>query len=178
MSARARARRFAIAGIALTIALAAFRSQIADALVLRGDAMLYRNQLTRARAMYARALEFDASSAAAADRYVFISLEQRTYPSLQSAILVASKYLHLHPLDPSVMADRALCYLLERRYVRAQRDFERLARETRDPRYAVFAGWAALRTGNRAHAIAWWKDALREHPSYRPALDALKEAQR
>lgn len=172
-----RMRRFATALLALSLSAAILHAQIADALVLRGDALLYRHQMQHAKELYRRALLFDASSPAGADRFVFVAMQQRTLRSLAEAIDVATQYLRRQPSNVTIRGDRALCYLIEHRYARALTDFENLARAGHDPRSAVFAGWSALHAGERALAFVWWKRALRWAPSYRPALDAL-EAQR
>jgi tetratricopeptide (TPR) repeat protein len=141
-------RRVAVAVIALAIAALIFRPQIADALVARGDDLLYKNARDRALLHYARALAFDPASGTAADRYVFVSMERHTRASLGDALAVANAYLRSHPGDSSVLNDRALCYLVLRQYRNAARDFELAARSGgggRDDLFARLASRAAAR---------------------------------
>ncbi|HEY8296751.1 MAG TPA: tetratricopeptide repeat protein [Candidatus Baltobacteraceae bacterium] len=170
-----RARRFLVAAASLSVAALLFRAQLGAALVVRGDDFLYRSDARQARTYYARALRFDPDSESAADRYVFFGLQVRTHASLDAAIGVASAYLRRHPDDGAILADRALAYLIERRYDKAEPDFERAARASRDPRYFTFAGWAALRAGRESVARDLFDRALTIDPRFRPARYALRE---
>jgi tetratricopeptide (TPR) repeat protein len=167
-----RARRFTMALCALAGAALLFRSQVADALVLRGDDYLYRGEPARALQRYARALALDPFSQSAVDRYVFVSIERSDF---SGAVAVATRYLSSRPNDGTVRTDRALCYLHERRYALAERDFESAARATGSAPTFVFAGWAARHAGNLKAARALWMQALRIRPGYRPATLALAE---
>lgn len=173
-----RARRFALAGVALALSALLFRSQIADALVIRGDDYLYRGDSVAALERYRRALSIEPRSQTAADRYVFVSMRVQTRASLDRAIAAATRYLSRRPSDATVLGDRALCYLHEKRYALAQADFERAARSARSPSAYVFAGWAAKRGGRDAAARALWIRALRVSPRYRPARVALTQDRR
>jgi tetratricopeptide (TPR) repeat protein len=169
-----RVRRVILALAALFLSALAFRSQISQAVVVRGDDMLYRNRLDAARDRYRRALAIDPSSETAVDRYVFASMERRTPNALAQAISIASTFLKSHPKDGPLLADRALCYLLQHRYRQALNDFRDAAARMRDPRYYVFAGWCARRLGERSDARSLWEAALMIRSGFRPALAALR----
>lgn len=170
-----RLRRFAVAVFALSCASVLFRTQVADALVIRGDEYMYRGDRIAALERYKRALTIAPGLEVAADRYVFVSLERQTPSSLRAAIAVADRYLRRHPSDAAVLSDRALCYLHLQRYGLAQQDFERAAKATHEANDYVFAGWAAARAGHLRQADGLWREALRVHPGYRPAMAALSE---
>ncbi len=173
MTVGSRLRRFAVAFCALGIGILLFRAQVATSLVVRGDDFLYRRQVERARGYYVRALWFDPESRAAADRYVFFGMQERTPASLAASIAIASRYLALRPDDATVLADRALCYQIERRYSEAAPDFSHAGALARDPRYFTFAGWAALRSGKRREARMLWHEALALDGRFGPARFAL-----
>lgn len=164
--------------MALLCAGVLFRSQVADALVIRGDDYLYRGGRVQALVRYNRALLVDPDSEVAADRYVFLSLQRQTSASLAAALAVASRYLHRHPHDAPLLRDRALCYLHLRKYEAAERDFADAARASGAPDAYVFAGWAAQHAGRQRDASVLWHQALRIRPQYRPAALALVEQPR
>lgn len=170
-----RVRRFAVAVLALSCASVLFRTQVADALVIRGDEYMYRGDRRAALDRYKRALTIAPGLQVAADRYVFVSLERQTPASLREAVAIADRYLGQHPSDAAVLSDRALCHLHLQEYALAQRDFEQAARSSHAVNDYVFAGWAAARAGHRRQAAGLWREALRVHPGYRPALAALSE---
>lgn len=170
-----RLRRFAIAAVALVLAFVLFRSQVAQALIVRGDEFLYRGNTPAALERYQRALALMPESQTAADRYAFLSLQQNTPSSLRRAITIAGRYLRRHPGDAVLLTDRALCYLHQKRYALAQNDFERAARSSRSPESFVFAGWAAEHAGRAKSARTLWRLALSVRHGYRPALIALWE---
>jgi tetratricopeptide (TPR) repeat protein len=170
-----RGRRFGVAFTALALAALVFRPQIADALIVRGDDYVYRRDSAAALERYRRALTLWPLSATAADRYVFLSMQQNTPQSLRAGIDVATRYLSYRPSDAPILSDRALCYLHQKRYALALTDFERAARVLQTPQSYAFAGWAAQRAGHHRAAIALWRRALDIQPQYRPALIALAE---
>jgi soluble lytic murein transglycosylase len=77
---------------------------------------------------------------------------------------------------PDARRDGALCKLLLGETKRARVAFERLTDDERDPvasgRMANMAALAALRDGDRTHALALWTQVAREHPLTWPALVA------
>jgi tetratricopeptide (TPR) repeat protein len=171
-----RCRRIGVAIVALSLAACIFRAQIADALVVRGDDFMYRSDAGGAMNRYERALAIDPSDEAAVDRIVFLAMQMRTRESLHRGIAVADAYLHFHRNDGGILADRALCYLILRRYRQALNDFARAATLQRDPRYFVFAGWAAQHAGESKRARTLWGKALTIDPHYVPARTALEHA--
>ncbi len=171
-----RPRRFCIAVASMTLAARIFAPQVADGLVLRGDDFMYRNAPVEAMSRYERALSIDSANASATDRVVFVGMELRTAQSLRRAVDVATGYLRRQPNDAVILADRALCYLIERRYALAQADFERAATVRRDARYFVFAGWAARHERDSRRARQLWLRALAVDPNYTLARRALERS--
>jgi tetratricopeptide (TPR) repeat protein len=167
-------RRAAIAGIACTVAAFACRSQIATALVLRGDEFLYRNRLPDAARYYRRAMEVDPSFATAADRYAFLALQTHDRRLLKEAVTILDRAIDADRSATPLFVDRALCLHLERQYARAGRDFEVAARRYRDPRYFTFAGWDAYALARRHAARTLWQRALAADPHFIPARSALE----
>jgi tetratricopeptide (TPR) repeat protein len=169
-------RRFAAAALSLIAAAALFRAQVADALVVRGDDLLYQNRRDAALAHYARALALDPNSATAADRYVFVQMERHTRSAAADAISAANRYVSAHPADAEILADRAMCYLRAGRYQAARADFASAGALAKQPRFYVFAGWAAIRAHDNAAARRLWHAALALDARYGPALEALRRA--
>jgi soluble lytic murein transglycosylase len=88
-------------------------------------------------------------------------------------------YVHNHPDGDELRdarADADLCKLLEGRAKDARGDLERLVEDEPDPivsaRLANLAALAALRDGDRTHAITRWTDVVRSRPLSWPALVA------
>jgi tetratricopeptide (TPR) repeat protein len=171
-----RQRRIGVAIVALSLASVLFRGQVADALVVRGDDFMSRSALAEATIRYERARAIDPGNSSAVDRVVFAGMEIRTPASLRHATAAANVYLAEHPNDGAILADRALCYLIERRYGLALFDFEHAAKVQRDARYFVFAGWAANRIQQRGRARRLWKAALEIDARYVPARVALERS--
>jgi tetratricopeptide (TPR) repeat protein len=171
-----RQRRIGVAIVTLGLASVLFRGQVAEALVVRGDDFMSRSALTEAMTRYERARAIDPDNSSAIERVVFAGMEMRTPASLRDATAAANVYLAEHPNDGAILADRALCYLIERRYALALLDFEHAAKVQRDARYYVFAGWAANRMQQRARARRLWKTALAIDGRYVPARMALEHS--
>ncbi|HEY8314822.1 MAG TPA: hypothetical protein VIG51_11740 [Candidatus Baltobacteraceae bacterium] len=169
-----RARRFLVAALSLLLAATLFRAQLASSLVVRGDEFLYRNDISGAATYYRRAIRIDGDFADAADRLAFLAMQKRTQAALAAAVAATTVYLGQHGDDPRILADRAMCYQIEKRYRKAEPDFERAAWLLRDPRYFTFAGWAAARSGSRTRARKLWVAALRIDPRFLPARHALE----
>lgn len=170
--------RALLAVMSLAIGAVLFRGQVADALIVRGDDMLIQNAYDGAAQHYERALWLDPGSAAAVDRLSFVALQLRTATALRTGAAIASGYLKMHPFQPSILSDRALCYLKLRNYDSAYADFLRAANLSGDPQQYTFAGWAARRAGNVRKALAAWKRALSVQHNYKPAAQALSELQK
>jgi len=88
-------------------------------------------------------------------------------------------YVHDHPNGEQLRdarADADLCKLLEGKVKDARSDLERLVEDEPDPivsaRLANMAALAALRDGDRTHAITRWTDVVRSRPLSWPALVA------
>lgn len=171
-----RARRLCTAAISLLGAALLFRPQIAQGLILRGDDYLYRGDDSAALSRYTRALLLDPDNGDAADRAVFVQMERHTRASLTRGIDIATQYLRRRRDDPAVLADRALCRLIERDYAGARADFEDAALVARDARYFTFAGWAAFHMGDRSGARRLWREAVSADRAFTPAKLALARA--
>ncbi|MDQ2680524.1 MAG: hypothetical protein M3Y21_05815 [Candidatus Eremiobacteraeota bacterium] len=167
-------RRLLLASIGVALSTMLFRAQLADALVNRGDDLLFRNQLGAARLYYGRAMQIDPSSAVAVDRFAFFGMEQRTARAIAESVEAASWFLAKHPDNSDVLLDRALCYQLRRQYALAAQDFADAAKKSHDARYYTFAGWAALRAGRPQAARQLWRAALQVRPAFEPARHALQ----
>ncbi len=176
MTPFSRTRRFAVAGAALGIAAILMRSQIAEALTVRGDEYLYSAKPAAALERYRRALAITPDTESAADRFTFVSMEQHSIPALHAGIAVAGRYLSRHPKDALLLSDRALCFLIERRYAKAQDDFEQAARIDKDSQMFVFAGWSAWHRGLHVTARSLWRDALQIDPRDGAAVLALRRS--
>ncbi|MFN2449195.1 MAG: tetratricopeptide repeat protein [Candidatus Baltobacteraceae bacterium] len=168
-----RPRRWIVVLTALVLALLFFHAALARSLVVRGDDFLYRSDRAQAIAHYKRALLFDGGSEDASDRLIFAALMERTPATLREGVREADRFLRRHPASVTVRADRALCYLITRRYDRAYADFERVAAQTHQARDYAFAGWAAAHAGDRRAARALWERALQIEPHFAPAVNAL-----
>lgn len=164
----------ALAVLAVTLSVVVLRSQLSAALVVRGDELLYQSRDERALQFYQRALVFDPNNAAAADRYVFVSMMGHRRDGLERAVETASKYLAKHASDVTLLMDRALCERALARDGAAEEDFVRAGLASRDARAMVFAGYAALRQGKRTRARHWWHVALTLISDYVPAERALR----
>lgn len=173
MTPFSRGRRFAVAAVALFVAAGLLHTQIAEALTVRGDEYLYRARPADALERYKRALALAPDLESAADRFVFVSMEQHSDAALRSGISVANRYLARHPEDALLLSDRGLCSLIGKRFGAAQRDFEKAARITGNPQTFLFAGWAAWHGGRAADARALWRSALKIDPHNAAALKAL-----
>lgn len=166
-------RRVMLVALALALSILILHAPLSNAMVTRGDEMLYQGDSRRALTFYRRAMLLDGANAAAADRYVFVSMTLHTENALRSAVRVATEYLMGHPEDMVVRMDRALCEWRLRWATAAESDFESVAEERRDARAFVFAGYAARAAGDRSGALRLWRAALTIEPAYVPALRAF-----
>ena len=172
-----RGRKICVAVSALFLSAVLFRTQIAGAIVARGDDLLVRGNKGSAMRYYERALIIDPSTSLAADRLAFTLLQQRTSQSLLRCVATVTEFFARNRADSELLADRALCFLLLHRYAAAEDDFRRAASASiiNEPRNEVFAGWCAWRERRREEARALWRAALHASPRYRPAAIALAE---
>ncbi|MCL2448381.1 MAG: lytic transglycosylase domain-containing protein, partial [Polyangiaceae bacterium] len=88
-------------------------------------------------------------------------------------------YVHAFPHGEAIHDARsggALCKLLDGQYKAARAEYEHLVEDEPDPtvsaRMANMAALAALRDGDRTHAVARWVDVARSRPLSWPALVA------
>lgn len=172
---RSRLRRCAMVAFALAVSAFCLRAQVAQALVVRGDEFIYRNEPGQALKRYARAIAIDPASQTAADRYIFISMMLHRRSDATAGITAANRFLRHAPRNAEILFDRAMCLLAVHRYRQAERDFSASAFVSHDARSYVFAGWAALRAGERERARSLWRSALVVQPGFRPAAIALYE---
>ena len=166
-------RRLALSALALMVSALLLRGQISSAIVLRGDQEAYVGHDAHANALYLRALYVDPHNAVAVDRFAFGTLSGHRPRMMRRGILVASRYLIQTPRDATVLMDRALLEEALGHFADAERDFGRVALLRASAQAYTFAGFAALRAGDRKGAVAYWHGAARIDASYVPARVAL-----
>lgn len=166
------ARRIILCLAVLAVSTALFRGAICESLVVRGDTDLYRSNLRGAWVHYRRALSFDPSSAQAADRLLFVSGMSHDKELIVSALNATSDALAGN-VSAKLYGDRALCWLVLRRYPAAYQDFRHAAMIDRSALSFTFAGIAARRIHQLGAARSLFHLALRKEPAYRPAIVAL-----
>lgn len=174
MNARARGRRIAAAALALVLAFLLFRTQLAAAVVTRGDDALRSGDADGALRFYARALLIDRSSTIAADRLAFRLSLRHDPVYAHKAIALASAALAQGPATPSLLADRAFAELQLQAWAAAERDFVRAGDIGRDARYEQFAARMALRRNDKRSARADALRALTWDPTFSPARALLR----
>ena len=166
-------RRVLVAAVGITCAAFLTRSQLADALVLRGDECLYRAQPGAGLSYYRRALWLDGSDGAAVDRFAFVAMTLRDPHALKDSVAIASAYLRRAPNDDVVRLDRAMAYRALGKHASALADFATAGGRARDPRALTFAGYEAKALGHLRLARALWSRALALEPNFLPARHAL-----
>jgi tetratricopeptide (TPR) repeat protein len=168
-------RRIAIAAVSLSIAGGLFHSQLASALVTRGDDALRSGDRTAGVRYYRRALAFDPHSNRAADRLAFYLAMRHGAGDAQAAIDVATRALACVPGDAALLADRGLAEQRLGRWREAERDFGSAGASGRDARYDHLAGRLALRLGHAREARRFFSTALQHDPTFGPARAALAQ---
>ncbi|MEA2690415.1 MAG: hypothetical protein QOD51_3022 [Candidatus Eremiobacteraeota bacterium] len=166
-------RRFAISFVALACAGVLFHTNVASALVTRGDDALRAGDEDGAVRYYARAARLDVASSVAADRLAFALLTRRHGGDAVLAQAAADTALSVSPRDPALLADRGFAAQQLRRWRAAERDFATAASLARDPRYAHLAAHMARRAGDLHAERAHLHDALALDAAYRPARALL-----
>lgn len=170
-----RVRRFAIAFVSTLIATVLFHTQIASALVTRGDDFLHASDLPRADRYYERALHLDPHSSVAIERYVFVSLMTHTPTALKDGIARASTFIEKNPdSNEPVRLTRGLCESALKQYLPAFEDFKLAAKTSKDFRISHLAGEMAIRLGRKDEARYFFKNALVLNPSFAPSIQDLK----
>ena len=167
-------RRTVLAALGIVAAAFILRSQISDALVVRGDEFLYRGDPRGALEYYRRALTLDGDDGAAADRFAFVAAMTRDRGANAEALRETSAYLQRHPGDTIVRMDRAMAYRAAGLSRASVADFSLVGALTSDPRAFTFAGYAAERGGDAPLARRMWRAALALQPGFASAKRALE----
>lgn len=167
-------RRCLVAAFALLVSAGIFHRQIADALVIRGDEMLYRSRPADALHYYRRALWFDGDDGVAVDRFAFAASLSGDRADLREAVACATRYLAGNAGDAVARMDRAMIYRRLGRAAEALDDFATTGIQTRDPRALSFAGFEAAALGDRGRARSLWQAALAVAPAFPAARHALQ----
>jgi tetratricopeptide (TPR) repeat protein len=171
-------RRCAIAVVALPLAACCFHSQVASALITRGDDAMRNGDRTAGIGYYARALALDAQTSRAADRLAFTLAMRREPGDAQAAIAVATNALVRTPNDAALLADRGLAEQRLDRWRAAETDFIRAGAAAHDARFDHLAGRIALRLGNIPDAKRLFARALLVDRTFAPARAALARLRR
>ena len=170
IDARSSVRRFLVVATALALAFPLLRPAISDALVSRGDALLYARD-GAALEKYREAWQLDRNNADAADRYAFAAFLSRRERS--AAADAAGVTLAMHPREVRLRMDRALCLHALAKYGAASREFEEVGREARDVQAYALAAADAARMREVARARRLLSLAHRIDPQYLPVTRAL-----
>lgn len=173
MTAAARLRRFAVASFAVACAALIFRTNLASALVTRGDDVLRTGDVDAAVRYYDRAARIDGHSTVAADRLAFFLLVRRRPGDAARAQTIADTALRFAPVDPALLADRGFAARRLGRRGAAERDFAQAALAGREPRYAHLAARIAVERGDRTAARLLLRRALEIDARYAPARALL-----
>ena len=173
MSARLFARRVGLIMIALVLSSVLLRSQLASALVTRGDDLVFWGNERAALAKYEIAVRIDPSSAAAADRFAFTAIRMHQPALLRRAVRFIDIALAPRASDPMLGLDRALCLHALGSYAEAAAAFSAVGVRTRDARALMFAALDLERIHRGAEARSLLKSAVALDPGFMPARHDL-----
>jgi tetratricopeptide (TPR) repeat protein len=174
MSGIGQNRRLAIAAISLGCAAILFHSNVATALISRGDELLAQGDTNGATLAYARALAFDGASLVAADRLAFGYLLRRAPGDAERAFTTAGAALSHSPGNASLATDLGLAAERLGRWNDAERSFLSVAASSNDARYAHLAAECALRRHDITAARSDLRRALMIDHTYSPARYAIR----
>ena len=167
-SRRQSVRRLCLVLLSVAVAAIVLRPQVSSALVSRGDDLQYSGDVSRALAMYRRALSVDRDNTIAADRFAFLSMTTHAPENEETGLRLVTEVLARHPGLIALRYDRALCAHALRRYDQAARDFEAVGLRARDPRALTFAALDFRREHIR-RARELLRLAIRFDPHFEPA---------
>lgn len=166
-------RRCLCAVTAIGAAFLVLRPQLAQALVVRGDGLLYQGRSDLAIGYYRRALSVEGDSEAAVDRLASFAFESHNRSIITRVLPDISAFIRRHGDRVAIRFDRGLCYESLRDFRHAEADFASAGYAGHDARSLEFAGFAALHQVKPARARRYFRDALRFDASLRPAKRAL-----
>jgi tetratricopeptide (TPR) repeat protein len=167
------ARTCLLIGVALGVSGVLLHGQLSDALVVRGDGALYRARAGDALGYYRRALWMDPEDGVAIDRLAFVALLSGDVRTRVDAVAICSAWLVRHPADTAVRLDRAQLLRRLGQPDAARRDFEIAGFHSADPSALAFAGFIALRRGDRQAAKRDFTAALHLAPGFTVARRGL-----
>lgn len=173
MSARLFVRRVGLIMIALVLSSVLLRSQLASALVTRGDDLVFWGNERAAVAKYELALRIDPNSSTAADRFAFAAIRMHHPVLLRQAVRFIDIPLARHPSDPILELDRALCLHALGSYSEAAAAFFAVGLRTHDARALMFAALDLERIHRGAEARALLRSAVAFDPGFMPARHDL-----
>jgi len=176
MNTLSRKRRLVLALLPIAVSAFAFRGQVSDALITRGDDQLRYGDRGGAITYYRRALRFQPANSTAADRLAFTMVMGRDRFEIEQSLNVATAALVSSPGELGLLADRALAEMKLGRTREAAQDFARAARLGHDARYATFASRLALKAGEMRLAREQREDAVRDDPRFAPAIASRRRA--
>lgn len=169
-----RMRRLLVAATALTLAAACFHTQLASAVVTRGDDVVRSGDVAGGLRLYARALSIDPRSAIAADRLAFYLSMRHDRNGARSAIAIVSRAIAAGASDATLLADRAFAEVQLRAWRDAERDFAGAGAAAHDARYEHFAARMALHVHDRLAAVRYASLALADDPAFAPSRAMLR----
>lgn len=170
------ARRCVLAGIALVVAAALLRGQIALALIYRGDDAMSRGSAIGAEVYYNRALWLDPSSTVAADRLSFAAFMEDDLQRMRMAVERLDRAIAGDASQTVLRKDRALLELRLKQPRAAAKDLAFVGMRDSDAWSLLFAGILRARQGECRSSRALLERALRLEPTMRVARRRLQRS--